>query len=363
MTTSTTTQTAPAADAAADAAMEFAFQLVGDLGAAFSIAHVYIGDKLGLFKTLAVAPVTIPELAARTGLQERYLREWISAMTASGYVDYDPASERFSLPPHKAAVLAVDDSPLFIVGGAQMMPDHYAVIPRVIDAFRQGGGVPYSEYSEDVIKGTERFFRPGYVNFLVQEWIPATGFEQRLKDGAKYADVGCGRGIAIATLAAAYPRSRFIGYDNHAGAIEGARENAQAAGVTANASFDVVASTEIPATGDFDLISTLDSLHDMVDPEGAAKAIHAALKPDSAWFIVEPNVNARLEDNINPVGRVFYGVSVLQCMTASLAHGGAGYGACMGPDNIRKVAAGAGFTSIERLPIENPFNAFYLARK
>jgi 2-polyprenyl-3-methyl-5-hydroxy-6-metoxy-1,4-benzoquinol methylase len=360
MTTATPTQ---AQATTADMAMEFAFQVVGDLGAAFAMAHVHLGDRLGLFKTLAGGPATVESLAAKTGLQERYLREWASAMTASQYIDYDPETKQFSLPPHKAAVLADDDSPVFVVGGAQMMPDHYAVLPGIEKAFRDGGGVPYSEFTEHTIKGTERFFRPGYLNFLVQEWIPATGFEQRLKDGAKVADVGCGRGVAIATLAAAYPASRFYGFDNHAGAIDGARENAKQQGVTRNATFEVVASTELPQSGDFDLVSTLDSLHDMVDPHGAARSIYGALKPDGGWFIIEPNVSARLEENINPVGRVFYSVSGLQCMPVSLAHGGAGYGACMGPDNIRKVVEDAGFRSLERLPVENPFNALYIARK
>lgn len=358
-----TTATATDQPTTQEQAMEFAFQVVGDIGAAFSMAHLHIGDKLDLFKTLAGGPVTVEGLAAKTGLQERYLREWTAAMAASQYIDYDPATREFSLPAHKAAVLADEDSPVFVVGAAQMMPDHYTVIPGILKAFREGGGVPYTDFTEHTIKGTERFFRPGYVNFLVQEWIPATGFEQRLKSGAKVADVGCGRGVAICTLAAAYPGSTFYGFDNHAGAIEGARDTAKQSGVTRNATFEVTPSTELPQTGDFDLISTLDALHDMVDPEGAARSIYGALKPDGAWFIIEPNVSDNLEENINPVGRVFYSVSGLQCMPASLAYGGAGYGACMGPANIRKVAEQAGFRSVERLPVENPFNALYLARK
>jgi 2-polyprenyl-3-methyl-5-hydroxy-6-metoxy-1,4-benzoquinol methylase len=354
--------TAEAVQAPQDDVMDFAFKVVGELGAALAGAHVYIGDRLLLFKTLAHdGPFTVEQLAEVTGLHERYLREWASAMAASGFIDYSPDSRAFSLPATKAAVLAHEDSPVFLGGFAQMLPDHYAVIPGIIDAFRNGGGVPYTQFSQDTFEGTERFFRPGYVNFLVQEWLPATGYVPRLQSGAKFADVGCGRGQAVCVLAAAYPRSTFVGYDNHAPGIEAARVNAERAGVAARTSFQVRAATDLPQTADFDLISTLDALHDMVDPHGAARSIRGALKPDGAWFIVEPNVSDRLEDNLNPVGRVFYAVSMLQCMSVSLAHDGAGYGAAMGPANLRHIVEGAGFRSLERLPIDNPFNAFYLA--
>jgi 2-polyprenyl-3-methyl-5-hydroxy-6-metoxy-1,4-benzoquinol methylase len=359
MTTATTTQ-----EPTLDEIMEFAFKVVNELGAAMAAPHVYIGDRMDLFKTLAAGgPVTVEQLAGKTGLQERYLREWAAAMAASGFIDYDPDAGTFALPPAKAAVLADEDSPVFVGGFAQMLPDHYAVIPDVMKAFREGGGVPYTKYTNDTFQGTERFFRPGYVNFLVQQWIPATGFEDRLTRGATVADVGCGRGQALCTLAKAFPNSTFHGFDNHAPGIEAARANAQKLGAGANTTFEVRGSTELPQTADFDLICTLDALHDMVDPHGAARSIAGALKPDGAWFIVEPNVSDRLEENLNPVGRVFYSVSMLQCMTASLAHGGAGYGACMGPANIRRVAEEAGFRSFERLPIENPFNSYFLARK
>jgi len=361
MTTETTTQ--PAAPSM-DQIMEFAFKVVNELGAAMAAPHVYIGDNLGLWKTLsATGPITVDQLAARTGLQERYLREWTAAMAASGYLDYDAVKRTFELPPAKAAVLADEDSPVFVQGFAQMLPDHYKVIPGIIKAFREGGGVPYTDFTNDTFQGTERFFRPGYVNFFVQQWIPALGLTDLLTKGAKVADVGCGRGQAICTLAKAFPNSQFYGFDNLAVGIDGAKENAKKQGVTANTTFETRASTELPQTGDFDLICTLDALHDMVDPHGAGRAIYGALKPGGTWFIVEPNVSDKLEDNLNPVGRVFYAVSGLQCMPASLAHGGAGYGACMGPAKIRQVAEEAGFKSIEKLPIENPFNQYIAARK
>jgi 2-polyprenyl-3-methyl-5-hydroxy-6-metoxy-1,4-benzoquinol methylase len=347
-----------------DEVMNFAHHVVGELGAAMAAPHVYIGDQLGIFKTLAASgPVTVDQLAAKTGLQERYLREWSAAMAASGYIDFDAAARTFDLPPAKAAVLADDDSPVFVGGFAQMLPDHYKVIPGVMRAFRDGGGVPYSDYTNDTFEGTERFFRPGYINFLVSQWIPAIGIGPKLEQGAKVADVGCGRGQAICTMAQAYPNSEFYGFDNHAPGIAAAKGNAQKAGVSANTAFEVRASTELPQTADFDMISTLDALHDMVDPHGAARSIYGALKPGGVWFIIEPNVSDQLEENLNPVGRVFYSVSMLQCMTASLAHGGAGYGACMGPSKIRTVAEEAGFKRFERLPIENPFNQYFLATK
>jgi 2-polyprenyl-3-methyl-5-hydroxy-6-metoxy-1,4-benzoquinol methylase len=356
----TETATAPSMDEV----MAFAFKVVNELGAAMAAPHIYIGDRLDLFKTLArTGPQTVAQLATTTGLQERYLREWAAAMAASGFIDYDPAEQSFTLPPAKAAVLADDDSPVFVGGFAQMLPDHYAVIPGIIKAFREGGGVPYSQYTNDTFQGTERFFRPGYINFLVQDWIPALGLTEKLQAGAKVADVGCGRGQAICVLAKAFPGSTFHGFDNHAPGIEGAKANAQAHGVAANTHFEVRGSAELPQTGDFDLVSNLDSLHDMVDPHACGKAVYDALKPGGTWFIIEPNCSDKLEENLNPVGRVFYAVSMLQCMTASLAHGGAGYGACMGPAKTREIAMEAGFSSFERLPIENPFNQYFRAIK
>lgn len=357
-----TTQTAEAPTM--DEIMGFAFKVVGELGAALAGAHVYIGDRLGLFKTLAASgPVTTEQLAAKTGLQERYLREWAAAMAASGFIEYDPVSTTFTLPAAGAAVLADEDSPVFVGGMAQMIPDHYTVIPEILTAFRQGGGVPYTSYTKDTFEGTERLFRPGYINALVQQWIPAIGMTDALTRGARVADVGCGRGQAICTMAKAFPKSTFVGFDNHAPGIAAAKENARAQGVSANTSWEARASTDLPQTAEFDLVCTLDALHDMVDPHAAGRSIYGALKPGGSWFIVEPNMSDKLEENINPVGRLFYSVSLLQCMTVSLAHGGAGYGAGMGPANAERVAREAGFKTFEVLPIEHPFNHYFLATK
>lgn len=343
--------------------MNFAHKVVGDLAAAMSGPLIYIGDKLGLFKTLAEqGPMSVEQLAKSTGLQERYLKEWASAMTASEYLDYDPKNNTFGLNEAQAMVLAKEGSPVFVPGFAQMIPDHYAKIPGIIRAMKEGGGIPYTEYDADTFEGTERFFKGGYLNFLVQEWIPATGMEERLKSGAKVADVGCGRGVALVTMAQAYPNSQFYGFDNYGPGLEVAREKAKAAGVESNVHFEERASTELPQTKDFDLICNFDSLHDMIDPEGCARSIHGALKEDGGWLVVEPNVQDKLEENINPVARAFYSVSMLQCMTASLAHGGKGYGACMGPVKLKEIATQAGFKSHERLPIENPFSAITLSR-
>ena len=268
------------------------------------------------------------------------------------------------MPPAKAAVLADEDSPVFVGGFAQMIPDHYAIIPRIMTAFREGGGVPYTAFSDDTFQGTERFFRPGYINFLVQDWIPAAGL-------ARPSDQWRRRSAMLAAAAARRsapsrrrsPKSTFFGFDNHGPGIAAAKENARTQNVAVNTTWEQRPSTDLPQTADFDLITTLDSLHDMVDPQGAGRSIYGALKPGGAWFIVEPNMSDKLEENINPVGRVFYSVSMLQCMTASLAHGGAGYGAGMGPAKIRRVAEDAGFKQFEQLPIENPFNKYYLATK
>lgn len=344
-----------------DAMMQFAFKVVGDLGAAIAGPLLYIGDRLGLFKALAGGGrLTAAGLAAATGLQERYVREWSSAMVAAGYFAYDPASEEMWLPPERAMVLANDDSPVFCGGLAQMLPDHYRVLPQVMRAFREGGGVGYAEFSEDTMEGTERLFRPGYLNFLAQQWIPAMPeVERRLQKGAKVADVGSGRGQALATLARVAPRSQFWGFDNYPPAVEYANRMARREGLDGRLRFEVRASDALPQSHDFDLVMTCDSLHDMSSPEACARSIAGALAPGGTWFCIEPNMNDRLEENISPIGKLFYSVSTLQCMTCSLATQGAGYGAGMGPANVRRVAAEAGLGSFTKLPIDNPFNQFF----
>jgi ubiquinone/menaquinone biosynthesis C-methylase UbiE len=344
--------------------MDFAFKVVGDLAAAMSGPLIYIGDKLGLFKVLAASgPLTVGELAERTNLNERYLREWSSAMVAAEYLQYDPATQRVALSPEHSMVLANDDSPVFVGGLAQMIPDHYRIIPRTIQCMQEGGGIPYSEFSEDTFVGTERLFRPGYLNFLTSQWIPAMpDVHARLQKGARVADVGCGRGQALLAMARAYPKSEFVGFDNYQPGIDYGNGLAQRNQLS-NLSFRMSSANTLPQSPKFDLIMTCDSLHDMVSPEAAARSIFGALKDDGVWFCIEPNVRDRLEENVNPLGRLFYSVSMLQCMSCSLAQNGAGYGAGMGEANIRRVAQLAGFNQFTRLPVDNPFNQFFDIRK
>lgn len=343
-----------------DRMMAFAFKVVGDLAAAMAGPLVYIGDKLGLFKVLAEhGPMTAAELAERTGLNERYLREWGAAMVAAEYLTYDPNSRKMALPPEHAMVPAHEDSPVFAGGLAQMIPDHYRVVPQIVDAMRNGGGVPYTEYSEDTFVGTERLFRTGYINFLVSEWIPQMpDVLQKLQEGALVGDIGCGRGQALLAMARGFPNSQFIGFDNFAPGIEYANQKAAEANL-ANLRFSVCSANTFPQAGKFDLVMTCDCMHDMVSPETCARCIRGALKPEGTWFCIEPNVRDRLEENINPLGKLFYSVSMLQCMTCSLAQNGAGYGAGMGEHNLHKIAEFAGFSRFRKLPIENPFNQFF----
>jgi 2-polyprenyl-3-methyl-5-hydroxy-6-metoxy-1,4-benzoquinol methylase len=340
--------------------MQFAFKVVGDLAAAMSGPLVYIGDRLQLFKALAESKAVTPQqLAEKTGLNERYVREWCSAMVAAEYLKYDPQTRTVALPPEHAMVLAHEDSPVFVGGLAQMVPDHYRVMPKIMESFRRGGGVPYSEYSEDTFIGTERLFRTGYLNFMAQEWMPKMPDAfQKLQQGAKVADVGCGRGQALMVLGRSFPKSIFVGYDNFAPNIAYANELARKNGLD-NLRFEERSATDLPQSHDFDLIMTCDCVHDMVSPEACARSIAGALKADGTWFCIEPNVKDKLEENINPLGKLFYSVSTLQCMTCSLAHGGAGYGTAMGESNVRKVTQLAGFTRFQRLPIDNPFNQFF----
>ena len=348
-----------------DQALQFAFKVVGDLAAAMNTPLIYIGDRLGIFKAMADGkPVDSEELAQKTGLTERYLREWMKAMIAAEYLSYNPDTGRASLSPEHALVLAKDGSPVFLMGAAQMIPDHYSIIPKITEAFRKGGGVPYSEYTHDTFEGTERLFETGYNNFLTSTWIPAMpAVHSRLQSGAKVADVGCGRGKALLNMAKAFPKSQFVGYDNYGPNIAYANSLAAKEGVGDHLRFEERSANLLPQSGDFDLAMTCDCLHDMVSPETCARSIYGALKADGTWFCIEPNVRDKVEDNINPLGKLFYSVSTLQCMTCSLAYGGAGYGAGMGEGNARRVAQLAGFTQFKKLALENPFNQFFEIRK
>ncbi len=332
-------------------------QLAGDLGAAMTGALMVLGDQLGLFKAMADgAARSASELAADTGLKERYVREWLSAQAAAGYVSYDAASDRFSLTPEQAMAFADEDSPAFFMGAFEVVQSMWLDQPKIAEAFRSGAGVGWHEHDACLFRGTERFFRPGYNANLVTAWIPALdGVQSKLEQGASVADVGCGHGASTILLAQAYPNSRFYGFDYHLPSIERARQAAVAAGVADRIDFAQATAKDFPARG-YDLVAMFDCLHDMGDPVGAGRHVKTTLADDGVWMIVEPFANDRLQDNLNPVGRIFYGASTMVCTPASLSQEvGLGLGAQAGEARLRQVAAEAGFSHFRRAT-ETPFN-------
>jgi SAM-dependent methyltransferase len=336
---------------------------VGDLGAAISAALVVIGDKLGLYRAMADGePVNPEELARRTRTDARYVREWLSNQAAGGYVTYDPVSERFSLTPEQSLALAQEGSPAFVPGAFQLATALIRDEPTITRAFTTGHGVGWHEHDEGLFAGTERFFRPGYSANLVPAWIPALdGVEAKLEAGALVADVGCGHGASTMIMAQAYPRSEFVGYDYHGASVEHARGAAAAAGLSDRVSFEVASAREYPGDG-YDLVAMFDCLHDMGDPVGAASHVRDTLADDGTWMIVEPYAGDRLEDNLNPVGRVFYGASTLVCTPASRDQEvGLALGAQAGEGRLRDVVLNGGFTRFRRAT-ETPFNLVLEAR-
>jgi SAM-dependent methyltransferase len=341
----------------------FMGQFVGDLGAALSVATVLIGDRLGLYKAMADGePITPAALATRTETDERYVREWLSSQAASGYVAYDAATASFKLGPEQAMALAQDDSPAFIPGAFQLAAALIKDEPKIAAAFRSGAGVGWHEHDEDLFCGTERFFRPGYIANLVGSWIPALeGVHERLSEGALVADVGCGHGASTLILAGAYPQSRFVGFDYHEDSIRAARASATSAGLGERVSFEVARAKDYPGSG-YDLVAMFDCLHDMGDPVGAAAHVLRSLAPDGTWLIVEPFANDHLEDNLNPVGRVFYSASTMVCTPASRDQEvGLALGAQAGETRLREVVTEGGFTRFRRAT-ETPFNLVLEAR-
>ncbi len=342
----------------------FMNQAVTDLGAAANAALILLGDQLGLYKAMhGAGPLTPAELAEKTGTAERYVREWLSAQAASGYVTYDPDLSTFTLPPEQGMALAVEDSPCFIPGAYQIMRSLMIDEPKIRAAFKSGEGVGWHEHSECLFKGTERFFRPNYAANLVSSWIPSLeGVQSKLERGATVADVGCGHGASTILMAQAFPNSRFRGFDYHAFSIECARTAAAGAGVGDRVIFETAPSKAYPGN-DYDLVTFFDCLHDMGDPVGAAEHVLTTLAPDGTWMIVEPFAHDRLEDNLNPVGRVFYAASTMICTPASLSQEvGLGLGAQAGEARLRGVVVKAGFTRFRRAS-ETPFNLVLEARR
>lgn len=342
---------------------QFMGKMLGDMGAAASLALVILGDKLGLYRDLAaLGSATSEELSDKAGASERYVREWLSAQAAAGYVDYDPATSRFSLNPEQQAVFVREGEPTFMAGGMEVVGALYRDEPKVTEAFRSGGGVGWHEHDACLFRGTERFFRAGYNAHLVQAWLPALdGVVAKLERGALVADIGCGHGASAIIMAKAFPNSRFHGFDYHAPSIERARRLAEEEGADANTSFAVADAKGFPGEA-YDLVCIFDALHDMGDPVGAARRIREALKPDGSWMLVEPFAGDRLEDNLNPVGRIFYAASTMICTPASMSQEvGLALGAQAGEARLRKVCEDAGFTRFRRAT-ETPFNLVFEVR-
>jgi 2-polyprenyl-3-methyl-5-hydroxy-6-metoxy-1,4-benzoquinol methylase len=342
---------------------EFLGKAVIDMGGGFATALILLGEKLGLYKAMMGAGAITPaELAGRTGTAERCVREWLSAQAAGGYVTFDAATGRYTLPPEQALALAVEDSPAYLPGAFQIIRSVIKDEAKILEAFRTGKGMGWHEHNADLFEGTERFFRPNYLAHLIAEWIPALdGMEKRLREGARVADVGCGFGASTLILAKQYPKSEFVGYDYHAPSIESARRSAISAGVDERVKFEVATSKAYPG-GDFDLVAFFDCLHDMGDPAGAAAHVRKSLKPDGTWMIVEPFAHDHTEQNLNPVGRVFYSASTLICTLASQAQEvGLALGAQAGEKRLREVVTTGGFTRFRRAA-ETPFNLVFEAR-
>jgi SAM-dependent methyltransferase len=340
----------------------FLGRMVGDLGAIATGALVLLGDRLGLFKAMQSGEhLTAAELAQKTGTHERYVREWLAAQAAAGYIDYDAGADNFYLNPEQAVVFAQEDSPAFMAGAFELLSAMWLDEPKVADAFRSGEGLGWHDHSQCLFRGTERFFRPGYNANLMSSWLPALeGVVEKLQQGAHVADVGCGHGASTVLMAHAFPNSFFVGFDYHPASIERARKAASEAAVTNNTRFEVAQAKDYPGT--YDLVAFFDCLHDMGDPVGASVHVRETLQPDGTWMIVEPFAHDRLSDNLNPVGRVYYAASTMVCTPASLSQEvGLGLGAQAGETRLRQVVTAGGFTRFRRAA-ETPFNMVLEAR-
>lgn len=344
-------------------AKQVAQSAIGDVGTVMHGALVFIGDRMGLFKAMMEAgPLTVDQVATKAGLSARYVREWLGAMAAAHYVDYDLKADTYLLTPEYAAALADEDSPFFIGSYFQMAQAAVSVAPKVAEAFKTGKGVMQSEYPPSFFEAAQRNSRTRYLHKLMRKWIPTMPqVVEVLSVGGIGADVGCGGGLAAIMIAQAYPKARLVGYDVHAESIERARRNAQAAGVAERVSFQVANGSQLPERK-FDFISTFDVVHDAVDPLALMAGIRHALKDDGTYLVQEVNVSDKVGENIRPMGKMIYSVSTLYCMTTSLAQSGAGIGAAMGENKARELAACAGFSRFTRLPIEDDFAVLYELR-
>ncbi len=339
----------------------FVRKALGDISSTTAVIMAIIGDRLGLFKALGdSSPTNSQELASRAGVDERYAREWLGGMGAAGYLEYDPASQRFSLPPEYAMVLAQEAGPKFVAGAYQMLLGMLGPFDQLLQVFQNGGGVHQSAYGDNFWDGMERFTGGRFENLLLPEWIPAMpAVEAKLEAGASVADIGCGRGRAIIKLAQEFPNSSFIGFDVFPPTIELAAANAQAAGVADRVSFQQLDVIEgLPQQ--YDIITTFDVIHDAANPLGLLRAIRQALNPEGYYVLMDINCSENLEENFGPLGTTFHGFSLMYCMTTSLANGGVGLGTLgLHPPKVEELCAEAGFSSVKLLPLENPFNNIY----
>jgi len=342
---------------------EFLGKAIVDFGATFNAALIRIGDKLGLYKALAKSgPQTPAQLAKATGTSERYIREWLSEQAAGGYITYDAEKGTFYLSEEQAFAMADESSPVFLSGAFQVALAAIKAEEQITERFKTGEGMGWHEHHHELFVGTERFFRPGYAANLISAWIPSmAGVEDKLKKGARVADVGCGLGASTILMAKSYPNSEFVGFDYHEKSIETAKQRAKDAHVAERIRFEVASAKNYPGT-DYDFVTFFDCLHDMGDPVGASTHVRSTLKRDGTWMIVEPFAGDKLEDNLNPIGRAFYGASTLLCTPASLSQEvGLALGAQAGEKRLREVVTTGGFSHFRRAT-QTPFNLIFEAR-
>jgi len=342
---------------------QFIAKMLGDLGGATSVPMVRMGHSLGLYKALAKAgPTTSAQFAGKAGIGERYAREWLSHQAASGYLAYDPAAETFELPPEQAMVFADDSSPVFMMGAFDAVAAMLENQSEIAAAFKTGKGVAWGKQAGCMFCAVGRMLRPRYAANIVSRWLPALdGVVAKLERGARVADVGCGTGFSTVLMAKAFPKSEFVGYDFHAGSLEEASAHAKHEGVAANARFEVATAKDFPASG-LDLVTCFDVLHDLGDPKGAAAHVHKALKPDGTWMLMEPLAGDRLEQNLNPVGRIAYAFSSMICVPTSLSQEvGAALGAQAGEARLSETIKAGGFRQVRRAA-ETPLNMVLEAR-
>ncbi|MEX0427081.1 trans-aconitate 2-methyltransferase [Nocardioides sp. DS6] len=341
---------------------EFLHHFVVDLGATIGAGGIVVGDRLGLYRALAGEPKSPDQLASLTGTAVRYVEEWLRGQAAGGYVQYDPESKNYSLTPEQAFALTNPDGPVFLPGAFELALGALRAAPRLVEAFRTGDGIGWHEHDKDIFSGTERFFRPGYSANLMSSWLPSLDdVEAKLRAGGAVADVGCGLGASTILMAQAFPAATFAGSDYHEGSIETARQHAAEQGLGDRVTFEVAGAGSFHG-GPYDLVTTFDCLHDMGDPDAAAAHVQERLADDGTWMIVEPFAGDTVEDNLNPVGRVYYSFSAFLCVPNAVSQGAhRTLGAQAGEAAIRSVTESAGFTRFRRAA-ETPFNLVYEVR-